>query len=68
MHDGTDGALISYKGHTLTPDEGHALLYGFLGGLVSVTEKVTRTIATEPHYFLAGLALSFAAGKWLRSN
>ena len=68
MHGGTDGVLISYKGHELTPDEGHALFYGLLAGLAAVTEKVTRTIATEPHYFLAGLALSFAAGNWLRSN
>lgn len=65
MHKNTSGALISYKGHTLTADEGHALLYGFLGGLVTVSEEVTHAVSKEPHYFLAGLAIAYAIGRRL---
>ena len=66
MHNDTPGALISYKGHSLSVDEGHALLYGFLGGLVAVSKEVTRTLAKEPHYFLAGLVISVALARRLR--
>lgn len=67
-HSNTPGALISYKGHTLSADEFHAFLFGLLGFVVTLSDEVSRTIAKEPHYFLAGLALSFIVGKRLRSD
>ena len=66
MHKDKPGALISFKNHTLTADEGHALLYGLLAGLIAASKEVTRTIAKEPHYFLVGLAISYAIARRLR--
>ena len=65
MHDNKPGALISYKGHTLMADEFHAFVYGLVG-LAAVSDVVARTIAKEPHYFVAGLALSVAIARRLR--
>ena len=66
MHGGTDGALIEFLGHTLTADEWHSFLYGLFAGLLAISEKVSNTIAKEPPYFLAGLALSYAIVRRLR--
>lgn len=65
MHKNTPGALISYKGHTLTADEFHAVAYGLIG-LAAASDEVSRTIAKEPHYFLGSLALFIAIGRRLR--
>lgn len=62
-HSNTPGALISYKGHTLSVDEGHALLYGLLGGFVATSDEVTRTIAKEPHYTLSAFIITFLLGE-----
>ena len=65
MHKNTPGALISFRGHTLMADEFHAFVYGLVG-LVAASDAVARTIAKEPHYFVAGLALSVAIARRLR--
>ena len=68
MHGGTDGVLIDFLGHTLTVPEGHAIVYGLIGLIIGGSETISRTISEEFQYFLVSLLLSFAAGKWLRSN
>ena len=65
MHNGKPGALISYKGHTLTADEFHAFVFGLIG-LGAAFDEVAHAVTKEPHYFLAGLALSVAIARRLR--
>lgn len=67
MHNDTPGVLISYKGHTFTADEGHAVVFGLIGLILGASENISRAILEEFQYFLASLLLSFAVGKWLRS-
>lgn len=59
------GELINFRGHSLSVDEGHALLFGVFGALLGANEEVSRVVAKEPHYFLAGLALSYLFGRRL---
>lgn len=66
MHDNTDGALFSYRGHTLAVDEGHAAVYGLLGLFIGASEEASRTIRREPHYFIGGLVVSWLVGRKLR--
>lgn len=66
MHGGDNGVLISFKGHTLTVPEGHAIVYGLLGLILGASETMSRTISEEFQYFLVSLLLSFAIGRHLR--
>ena len=64
MHKDTPGALISFRGHTLMADEFHAFVYGLIG-LAAASDEVSHAITKEPHYFVAGLALSVAIARRL---
>jgi hypothetical protein len=66
MHNDNPGVLIEYRGHTLTADEFHALVYGVLGLFIGASEEVYRVVLKEPHYFLGGLVLSFLIGRRFR--
>lgn len=65
-HSNTPGALISYKGHTLTADEFHAAVCGLLGLVIGASESTSRAIIEEFPYFLASLLVSYAIGRRLR--
>ena len=65
MHNDTPGALISFRGHTLTADEFHAFVYGLIG-LAAAFDEVSHAVTKEPHYFLGGLAFSVAIGRYFR--
>ena len=65
MHNDTPGAVISYRGHTLTADEWHSAVYGLVGLLVGAVEEVNKPLRREPHYFIAVLFASYALGRLL---
>lgn len=65
MHNNTPGAVISYRGHTLTADEFHSAMYGLVGLLVGTVEEINKPLRREPHYFLGVLLASYALGRLL---
>ena len=65
MHNDTPGAVISYRGHTLSSDEWHSAVYGLVGFLVGAVEEVNKPLRREPLYFLGVLFVSYALGRLL---
>ena len=65
MHNDTPGAVISYRGHTLTADEWHSAMYGLVGLLVGAVEEINKPLRREPLYFLGVAVLSYLLGRYL---
>lgn len=65
MHNDTPGAVISFRGHTLTADEWHSAMYGLVGLFVGAVEEINKPLRREPHYFLGALLASYALGRLL---
>ena len=65
MHNQTPGVLLSYRGHTLTVLEGHALVFGLVGLLFGLSTEARNAIDTEAQYFLGSLIGSYLLGRWL---
>lgn len=59
------GDLITYKGHSLTADEGHALIYGAVGLIAGFNDEIATPLKKEPHYALAGFIVSYYLGRLL---
>lgn len=65
MHNDKPGVLLSYRGHTLTVLEGHALVFGAIGLLFGLSTEARNAIDTEAQYFLGSLLGSYLIGRLL---
>ena len=63
MHKNKPGVLASYKGHTLTVAEFHAIAFGTIGFVAGLSDEISVTIRKEPQYVLVTFIVTFLLGE-----
>lgn len=63
MHKNKTGVLVSYRGHTLSVAEFHAIVFGSVGFLAGLSDEISTTLRKEPHYFIGTFIITFLLGE-----